>query len=41
MIRFGQGRRRTMAQVKKDKLLAEAAVAKAKEDAEKAAQFNS
>ena len=40
MIRFGQGRRRTMAQVKKDKLLAEAAVVKAKEDAEKAAQFD-
>ena len=40
MIRFGQGRRRTFAQIKKDKLVAEAAVAKAKEDAEKAKQYD-
>ena len=40
MVRFGQNRRRTMTQVKADKAAAEAATVKAKEDAEKAAQFD-
>ena len=40
MIRFGQGRRRTKAQVKADKMAAEAAKIKAQEDAKKAAQVD-
>ena len=40
MIRFGQGRRRTKAQMKADKMAKEAAEIKAKEDAKKAAQVD-